>query len=374
MIILMTTDTVGGVWTYSLELARALQPYDIKIVLATMGGPLSDDQRFDVEHISNVIVMESRYDLEWMTEPWDDVAAAGEWLQAAADMFQPDVVHLNTYAHGALDWQVPVVIVAHSCVLSWHRAVRHEPAGDEWAAYARAVSTGLRGADVVVAPTESMRQNVEYDYGPLKHFQVIPNGRHTVTDSKKFIAKKQQVIAVGRMWDEAKNLAAVVRAAPRLEWPVRVASWPHPDGELGEQPNVDWLGRLPASAMNDLYRESSILAHPARYEPFGLVPLEAALAGCALVLGDIDSLRENWDGAAMFVPPDDDEQLAYRLNQFSTDASLRSRYAAMARHRADRFSPKEMGRHYAELYRRLRDCSCEKDSIRIREAAIARGK
>ncbi len=32
---------------------------------------------------------------------------------------------------------------------------------------------------------------------------------------------------------------------------------------------------------------------PARYEPFGLSVLEAALSGCALVLGDIPSLRES---------------------------------------------------------------------------------
>lgn len=37
--------------------------------------------------------------------------------------------------------------------------------------------------------------------------------------------------------------------------------------------------------------------------------LEAAAAGCALVLGDIPSLREHWDGAAEFVPPDDHDAL-----------------------------------------------------------------
>ncbi|NJL95480.1 MAG: glycosyltransferase family 4 protein [Anaerolineae bacterium] len=43
--VLMTTDTIGGVWTYSLELARALPPAGITINLATMGAPLRPEQR-----------------------------------------------------------------------------------------------------------------------------------------------------------------------------------------------------------------------------------------------------------------------------------------------------------------------------------------
>ena len=39
----------------------------------------------------------------------------------------------------------------------------------------------------------------------------------------------------------------------------------------------------------------------ARYEPFGLAVLEAAQAGMRLVLSDIPSFRELWDGAATFV-------------------------------------------------------------------------
>ena len=36
--ILMTADTIGGVWTYALEFARALGPHGIEVTLATMGA------------------------------------------------------------------------------------------------------------------------------------------------------------------------------------------------------------------------------------------------------------------------------------------------------------------------------------------------
>ena len=42
--ILMTADTIGGVWTYALDLAAALRPLGIDTVLATMGRHPSADQ------------------------------------------------------------------------------------------------------------------------------------------------------------------------------------------------------------------------------------------------------------------------------------------------------------------------------------------
>ncbi|MGH9833693.1 MAG: glycosyltransferase family 1 protein, partial [Blastocatellia bacterium] len=63
---LMTTDTVSGVWTYALELARALGERAIEVSLATMGAPLSPSQREEVKEIRNLEVYEGDYRLEWM--------------------------------------------------------------------------------------------------------------------------------------------------------------------------------------------------------------------------------------------------------------------------------------------------------------------
>jgi len=127
--ILMSTDTVGGVWTYALELAEALAAYDVSISLATMGARLTADQRRNAARLDNVTVFESQYRLEWMEDAWDDVAQAGTWLWEIARDTKPDLVHLNHLAHGASHWHAPCLVVAHSCVLSWHQAVRGLPAG-----------------------------------------------------------------------------------------------------------------------------------------------------------------------------------------------------------------------------------------------------
>jgi glycogen(starch) synthase len=148
--VLMTADAVGGVWQYALELCRELRRVGVEVLLATMGPRPSAEQRQRAEELGNVQLQESDYDLEWMAEPWDDVARAGEWLLALEREFAPELVHLNGFAHGALPWQAPRLVVGHSCVLSWWHAVRGGDVPATWDRYRAMVAAGLRAADMVV--------------------------------------------------------------------------------------------------------------------------------------------------------------------------------------------------------------------------------
>src|SRR5690349_7829904 len=99
MKVLMTADAVGGVWTYALELTAALATYDVEVVLATMGPKPDTAKVLAAQAIGNLRLVRSRYRLEWMTDPWDDVRRAGEWLQQLAAREAVSIVHLNGYAH-----------------------------------------------------------------------------------------------------------------------------------------------------------------------------------------------------------------------------------------------------------------------------------
>lgn len=353
--VLMSGDTVGGVWTYSLDLARELTGRGITVTLATMGPAPSSDQRREASQISGLRVHHRDLALEWMDHPWDDVARAGDWLLELAARERPDVVHLGSYAHGALEVGAPVVVVGHSCVLSWWEAVKHEPAPPAWARYQDAVQRGIAGADKVVAPTRAMLAALHRHYGPLAQdrCQVIANGRRRfggpVTGGKQPV-----IFAAGRLWDEAKNLALLDAIAPRLKWPVRIAGEPcAPSGRSLSIHVAVALGHLSAAEMAQEYARASIYVLPARYEPFGLSALEAALAGCALVLGDIASLREVWDEAAAFVPPDDPGELAHTLGQLIRDDRRRTVLAASAQRRARDLTPARTATAYLDLYQRL---------------------
>lgn len=348
MRLLLTTDIIGGVWTYAIELAKALARHDVRIALATMGAPLSDQQRSQAAALDHVTVFESQYELEWMENPWDDVAAAGRWLLEIERDFHPDVVHLNGYVHGALPWRAPVLIVAHSCVCSWWEAVKGEAAPAEWNHYRRAVRDGLQSVARIVAPSWAMLECIKRHYGPIPPSRVIANGR----DASVFgpAAKEPFIFSAGRLWDEAKNVGALDRIAPDVAWPIYAAG---EEDERKKNSNLRRLGRLQPSAVADWLSHAAIYAMPARYEPFGLSILEAALSGCALVLGNIQSLREIWFGAATFVPPDDTQALREAVDHLIANPDVRQEMARAATLRARRFTATRMAAAYADLYRRM---------------------
>ncbi|HEY0790053.1 MAG TPA: glycosyltransferase family 4 protein [Chthoniobacterales bacterium] len=353
--ILMTADAVGGVWTYALDLCHGLTAQGAEIALVTFGDPASPDQRAEVRTLPGVTFVETDFKLEWMDDPWPEVDAAGTFLQRFAGGWCPDLVHLNGYAHAALDWPVPVAVVAHSCVYTWWQAVHGRwPPDDAYAEYGRRVHAGLERADAVAAPTAAMLQGLAGAYGWRRPGVVIPNGGRPLHGSSR--CKQPHIAAAGRIWDVAKGIATLERIAPRLRWPVHVAG-DHAGGAASARPSVEnlrWAGRLSRAAVGPFLAESAIFAAPALYEPFGLAILEAARAGCCLVLSDLPSLRENWDGAAEFVPARDLEGWACTLNALTLDDDRRNRLAAAARTRARRFSVDAMVTGYLSLYRALR--------------------
>jgi glycosyltransferase involved in cell wall biosynthesis len=264
----------------------------------------------------------------------------------------PDIVHLNSYVHGTLPFRAPTLVVGHSCVLSWWQAVKQESAPDTWNWYRHQVSRGLQAADLVVAPSHAMLAALQQHYGPLPAAEVIPNGR----DSSSLIpmAKENFVFVAGRLWDQAKNLEAVVQAAPDLPWRVYVAGdCQAPDQAAVHPAHVCLLGQLTPAALAPWFGRAALYAFPARYEPFGLSVLEAGLCGCALVLGDIASLRENWEGAARFVPPDDVAALQETLRELMQRPTHLEESGRRARERALTFTPERMLTGYLSAYAEL---------------------
>jgi len=343
--VLMNADTIGGVWTFAIELTRALTSRGIAVTLATTGRLMNESQREQVKAAGHPAVFESSFRLEWQEDPWNDVDRTGEWLQGIAAKVKPDVVHLNDYCHAALRWNAPVLITGHSCVLSWFRAVHHSQAPSGWNEYRWRVERGLHSADIVTSPSRAMLECLERHYGFLSKTMVIPNAR--TSSQFRTAGKKPFILAAGRIWDEAKNIESLGRIARQLHWPVYVAG----EQEGASLQNVISLGLLNQPQLASWMSQASIYCLPAKYEPFGLSILEAALSGCALVLGDIESLRENWDDCALFVDPDDPKALQQAITHLIRSGSLRRRLMVNARERARHFSPQRMVEGYLQAYR-----------------------
>lgn len=346
--VMITTDAVGGVWTYATGLARGLCARGNEVTLVTMGPAPRSQQLEPLRDLRGLSVQVTDLALEWMDPDGADTRAH-DVLLSIADRARPDVVHLNGYREGALPWPAPSLVVAHSCVWSWWEACRGtQPHEARWHRYAAAAAAGLRAADAWAAPTESFRRSVEEHYRPPGPGRVVRNG---VELPLSVSPKEPLILAAGRLWDEAKNLAALDRIAAQLDWPVYAAGPTESRGtDRHAEHSVAYLGVLSHQDMIRHMQRASIFVSPALYEPFGLSVLEAAACGCALVLSDITTFRELWLGAALLVDPEDAEALADALERLCADDALRARMQQAARKRARRYRFDTMVNAYERLY------------------------
>jgi glycogen(starch) synthase len=348
--VLMTADTVGGVWTFATELCAGLAKHGVEITLLSMGRMPDEAQRAEAEAQPNLELVSTAHRLEWMSDCESDVIDSGGVLLELAREYRPDVVHVNGYYHASLPFDAPVVLTAHSCVASWWRACKRDVIPLAWRHYADWVSAAARSADILTAPTQAFLDQFQTLHGHAKAARAIWNGRDASLFSPG--SKRNMVLAAGRLWDDAKNIEVLSRLAGELSVPIAMAGDEvSPDGAQAELENIVWLGRLDRSELAAQMAHAAVFAAPARYEPFGLGILEAALSGCALALGDIPTLRELWDGAALFVDSDDEAGWKRTLSLLTENPSLASDYGLRARKRAARYSAARMAAEYFDAYR-----------------------
>jgi glycogen synthase len=351
--ILMTTDTVGGVWTYCMELCKALHPFHVQFHLVTLGDHMQQWQIDEVSLLDNVKVYASTYKLEWMNDPWEDIEASGDWLLHLEKRIQPDIIHLNSFCYGALPFHAPKIVVAHSDVYSWWQAVRGTEVPDQWNEFYKRTKAGLDNADMIVAPSQAMMHTILQNYLTLTRKKIIYNARDISAPIK--IEKQPVVFSAGRIWDEAKNIKLLVSASSLLNWPIKIAG----DNEFGNTSteidgrNIEYLGKLSSSEVIKELSSASIYVLPAKYEPFGLSVLEAALCGCALVLGDIPSLKEIWDNDALYVNTNDAIALSETVNRLIADDDLREYYQRKSYQRSKRYTKELFVNNYFTMYKSL---------------------
>ncbi|HEY7298790.1 MAG TPA: glycosyltransferase family 4 protein [Xanthobacteraceae bacterium] len=346
----MTADAVGGVWTYATALSRELCRQGFEIALVTLGPEPRDDQLRHLQGIEGLDFEATDLALEWMDPEGRDLERGFGRLTAIESRVHPDIVHLNGFREAAANWKAPRIVVAHSCVRSWWRACRgKDPTEPQWLDYIANVGAGLKAANEWVAPTAAFRDLIAQLYAPPAAGRVIWNG---IEARIRSTAKQPFVLAAGRLWDEAKNLAILSRVAGRLQWPIRVAGPLHPPCGCKDSRSsrLEYLGELSRNALDEVMQRAAILVAPALYEPFGLTVLEAARAGCALVISDLPSFRELWDGAALFIDPLDDRQLQDALASLIGDSPKLREFQRRASERSQRYSLAAMAQSYADLY------------------------
>lgn len=355
--LLMTADAVGGVWTYALDLARGLAEQGVATALAVLGPPPDAARRRAAEAIPDLVLIQTGLPLDWTAARPCEVEAAGRAVAGLADELGADLVHLNSPALAAsARFSAPVVAACHSCVATWWASCRSGPLPSDLAWRAALHGAGLHAADAVIAPSRAFARATADAYALPAPPRAIHNGRPSLPHPRPDQATEALVLTAGRLWDEGKNVQVLDRAASALPWPVvALGALAGPNGAAIQLTRCRTPGPVGAEDMAAWLARAAVYASPARYEPFGLSVLEAAQAGCALVLSDIPTFRELWDGAALFVPSDDDGALAATLTQVLEDPGEHRRLSRAARARAGRFGAEAMVAGTLAVYREALD-------------------
>jgi glycosyltransferase involved in cell wall biosynthesis len=350
--ILMTVDAVGGVWQYATELARALQPLGVDTVLAVLGPNCSEDQWQDVQRIGGMQLIETGLPLDWLSDAGSTRQAAVT-LSGIARREHVDLVHLNSPALAASHvWPVPIVAVAHGCLATWWDAARGDQPLDETFTWHRdMMAKGLRASDRVIAPTASFADVLCRVFGLNGVPLVVHNGR-TPPGARTDVPGIDEALTAGRLWDEVKNVRTLDAAAAALSVPFRAAGHiTAPHGETARVEHLELLGPLDDIALAAKMQARPVFVSAATFEPFGLAVLEAAAAGCPLVLSDIPTFRELWNGAATFVPASDAPGFAAAINEILLSDEQRAAMGRAARERALAYTPERMATAMAGIYR-----------------------
>src|SRR5437763_4756210 len=263
--LLLVTDAVGGVWVYSLELARALRPLGIEAALAVMGPSPTEKQRDEAAAFE---LIDTGLPLEWLDTSASEIRRAGVEIAALTARVNADLVQTCSAALLAgAEFDQPCVAVQHSCVASWWAAVKGTPLPSEFEWRRRLVAEGLRRADAIVAPSIAFAAETSRLYGI--DALAVPHGRSARTFPG--IPKGRFAFTAGRLWDEGKNVAVLDAAAARLDIPFQAAGAAYgPNGARIHLDHIDALGELSATRLSVLLSARPSHASAALHGPFGL--------------------------------------------------------------------------------------------------------
>ena len=395
MKVLLTTDAVGGVWQYTAELAMALAGQGVACVVANLGPSPDADQRAmlggtvaahpsslrtcsgvhcapqevltplagewtpeqargdggNKANAAPITFIDTGLPLDWMCDAAEPVLRAGDAIAALATEYAVDLIHYNMPTLAVRRPSIPAIAVAHGCVSTWWEAARDTPLDQGYRWHRTLTAQGLREVERVVAPTAAYAQVLARHYRLESLPTAVHNGRTAAVLPASDGPLPDIALTVGRLWDGVKNAGLLDRAAARLPIPFLAAGATRgPHGETIRLDHLRALGHLSGDRIAEHLASRPIFVSAARFEPFGLAVLEAAQAGCALVLADIPTFRELWDGAATFVSLDSDGWCR-AIEALVLAPDTRAALGEAARTRAARYTPAATADAMHALYR-----------------------
>jgi len=373
----------GGLGIAVAALARALAGRGIAVDVVTR-GPAAATERDGAVTVHRVAepdrgaIADAGYPafLRWVDAFADRLAATG---LAVARERGIDLVHAHEWHAGAAARRVaagagrPLVATVHATARA--KAVARgtaprlpvEAAERTLARAAQAVTVASRWLANELAAAGVARDRIAVlpfgvDLGPAPAASAVRRARTALAaPGRRPILVAGRMVAEKGFQDSIAALPMLLRHQPDAALAIAGEGWYEPAlrdavARTGIEGRVRFLGRLDPDALAAHYRAADLVAVPSRYEPFGLVALEAMAAGAPVLAAAVGGLAELLppDEPAMRFPPGDPDALAARAAALLGDAGLRRRVADRGRRRAEAYGWDAVAARYADLYAAVR--------------------
>jgi glycogen(starch) synthase len=297
-------------------------------------------------------------------------SALRQWLLAWR-RDRPEILHVQCFGPNGLYALAMHRVLRLSLVISSHG----ETFADDHAIFEQSslIRVGFREALRRAAAVTGCSVLVVNDLADRFGFVgtvIVPNGVTPVAEapvsSNPPLSRRRSgdIVALGRL-EHVKGFDLLLRAFAEAALPDDIHLVIGGEGsqlqaleqlttELGLEPSVRFVGRVPPDEVDHFLRSASVAVVPSRSEAFGMVVLEAWRAGTPVIAssrgGPAHLVADGIDG--VLVDPEMPRELTAALVRLTGDADLRQRLAHRGTLRVRDFTWATVVGAYAEIYRR----------------------
>ncbi len=157
---------------------------------------------------------------------------------------------------------------------------------------------------------------------PAEKIDIVPLSVRMLQDSAPNADREDFCLHVSILSGSHKNVRRLIEAAIRSRFRLVLAGNPGDNDFLSwlrqiekEHSNITVLGRVSDEKLAELYSKAKVFALPSLFEGVGLVALEAAAAGCEIVLTNRGAPKEYYNGMAALVDPESIDDIGEKITE-----------------------------------------------------------
>jgi glycosyltransferase involved in cell wall biosynthesis len=119
--------------------------------------------------------------------------------------------------------------------------------------------------------------------------------------------------------------------------------------KYGVKNQVKFLDFVPDEDLMLFYQHAQAFVWPSLYEGFGLPVLEAMKFGCPVITSNVSSLPEAGGDAALYVDPENVEEIKHAIEKVVSDEKLRNEMVAKGKKQVEKFSWEKAAKETLEV-------------------------